>query len=203
MAGKTLAADLIDTQGAFVEPDIMAGFVELGNGDYLWTGMIPDGFQGAVVFNDNSDGTYQAAMAINPQEYENADTKVSSVLTKVSATEITVTSPVVEAGRIDLLRGDDYTLVNGRQLEFTPSDPDAWPVLPDGYPLVLGVGNGQGMEFEGEGSLTNGVAMIEIKGINTIDSAPGHFRFTLRTNGETTETLAEGVLNLHDAWGGY
>lgn len=203
LPGVTLACDLRDTLGGFVEPDIVNGFIELGNGDYLWTGLIPDGFQGAAVFNDNSDGTYMAAMAINPQEHENPDVKTSSILAKLSGSSVSVISPMLEAGRIDLIRGDDYTLINGRQLQFTPEDPDAWPPMIDGSPIVLGVGNDAGTEFESDGSVSGGVATVEVKGTDTLDVGRGHYRFTLRTNGETTETLAEGVLNLHGGWGGY
>lgn len=202
--GKVLAAQLIDATGTEVGVKITAGFVELIDGDYLFTANVPDGFFGAVIFTDTEDDTYQAAMAITPQEYENADAKISAVLTKVSGAIVTVRNPIIQSDRIDLMRGDDYLVINGRALTFTPSDPDAWPVMSAGLPIVMGVGASNGIEFEGEGVMLDpGTAQIEVLGEHTRNVGKGHYKFTLRTNGTTTETLAEGVLNLKDAWGGY
>lgn len=203
---KTLNALLLDIAGDQIGVLITTGFVELADGDYLFSANFPDTFRGAVIIQDSIDDTYLASMAVNPQEYENADAKISTVLTKVSGAVVTVRNPIIESGRIEIARGDDYLVINGRALHFTPDDPDAWPILTVGYPVVLGVGNKDGMIFQGEGTIAVAspiAAQIEISGADTISVGKGHYQFTLRTNGATTETLAEGVLNLHDAWGGY
>lgn len=202
-AGKNLQATLVDTAGSIVGAPIVAGFVEFEDGDYLFTHTYPDQFRGAVTFYDDM-AVYLAAMAINPQEFENADTPSSDILDKVSVSEINVVSPVLEAGRIDIVRGDDYLVTNNRALILTPKTPGTWPALALGAPIVLGVGNGNGELFSGEGMVIDPeVVRIEVLGETTRDIGKGHYRFTLRTNGVTTETLAEGVLNLKDAWGGY
>lgn len=64
--GLTLTATIIDTSGATVSTT-GSGFVEIGSGNYLWTGSLPDNHRGAVVFT----GTGVAVIAaINPEEIE-------------------------------------------------------------------------------------------------------------------------------------
>jgi hypothetical protein len=80
-AGKTLEAQLF-TPGPPVADygsPVNTGFVERGTkGTYLWTGSIPDGFQGGVEFRDAATATVLSLVAINPQEAEYTDVKVSS-----------------------------------------------------------------------------------------------------------------------------
>ena len=72
-AGLTLAARLIDTTGAPVGDELLTGFVEVGNGNYLWTyGNFPDGFRGAVKFYESGQTDILAIAAINPQEVESS-----------------------------------------------------------------------------------------------------------------------------------
>jgi ubiquinone biosynthesis protein UbiJ len=76
--GLTLKAQLVDTAGEDVGSAVTTGFVEVGGGQYLWTGSIPDGHRGGVKFLDNVTSEFYAATAINPEEAENTDTKVST-----------------------------------------------------------------------------------------------------------------------------
>lgn len=70
MTGKTLRAQLKTTAGANQGGVVTTGFVELGGGEYLWTGSIPDDFHGCVVFADNGTGAYYTSATINPEEAE-------------------------------------------------------------------------------------------------------------------------------------
>ena len=62
--GLTLRAQLKNTAGTSVGSLVTTGFVELGVGNYLWTGSIPDDHDGGVVFT-KSDGTVMACTSIN------------------------------------------------------------------------------------------------------------------------------------------
>lgn len=76
--GLSLSAQLIDTAGANVGSAVTTGFVEIGVGNYLWTyADFPDGFRGGVKFS--SGGTVKAFTAINPQDGEYLDAKVSGL----------------------------------------------------------------------------------------------------------------------------
>lgn len=72
-------AQLVDTAGANVGPAITTGFVEIGSGHYLWHyAAFPDGHRGGVKFYRTADpATVKAFAAINPEEAENVDKKVS------------------------------------------------------------------------------------------------------------------------------
>lgn len=76
--GLTLSAQLVDTTGANVGGAIGTGFVEIGQGNYLWHyAAFPDGHRGGVKFS--AGATLKAFVAINPEEAERVDAKVSSV----------------------------------------------------------------------------------------------------------------------------
>lgn len=70
-AGLKLAAQLIDTAGDDVGSEVTTRFIEIGNGDYLWTATVPDGHRGGVlVYEDGTPGTVLAVGAINPEDAE-------------------------------------------------------------------------------------------------------------------------------------
>lgn len=70
--GLTLSSQLVDTNGSSVGSLITSGFVELGQGNYLWTYVdFPDGFRGAVLFyNTAAPSVVLAATAMNPEDIE-------------------------------------------------------------------------------------------------------------------------------------
>jgi hypothetical protein len=72
-------AQLVNTAGANVGAAITTGFVEIGGGNYLWHyANFPDGHRGGVKFYRSSAPTViRAFVAINPEEAENIDKKVS------------------------------------------------------------------------------------------------------------------------------
>lgn len=53
--GLALQAQLIDVNGDNVGSPITTGFVETGNGTYLWSHSFPDGFTGAVIISSNGE----------------------------------------------------------------------------------------------------------------------------------------------------
>jgi hypothetical protein len=60
--GLTLAAQLYTSAGVASGGSVATGFVEIGGGVYLWTGTIPDDFQGIVKF---TTGAIVVAASIN------------------------------------------------------------------------------------------------------------------------------------------
>lgn len=95
-AGITdLRAQLYDTAGANVGSAISTGFVDLGSNWYHWHyASFPDGHRGGVKFYRASAPTVILAVtAINPEEGENLDTKLSLLAT--------ATALAVVAGYID------------------------------------------------------------------------------------------------------
>lgn len=127
-AGLTLSAQLIDTTGANVGAAVTTGFVDLGLGFYLWHyAGFPDGFRGGVKFS--AGGTLRAIAAINPEEAENTDVKTSSRATSlnVGALSVNYVGPVLQDGRLRIVRGDDYSVADDRAIDVTESG--VWPVL--------------------------------------------------------------------------
>ena len=77
-----LRAQLVDTGGASVGAAVSTGFVEIGAGNYLWHyAAIPDSHRGGVKFYSNATpATVLAFGALNPEEAENVDAKISTEL---------------------------------------------------------------------------------------------------------------------------
>jgi len=64
--GLTLEAQMVDNNGANVGSPITTGFVEIGNGNYLWHNpAVADNFQGGVVFRISPFGTIKAFTEVN------------------------------------------------------------------------------------------------------------------------------------------
>lgn len=78
--GLTLQAQLVDTTGATVGGPVTTGFVEVGNGFYLFThSTIPDGHRGGITFQDSGGGgPFRGFQSVNPEEAENVDAKVTT-----------------------------------------------------------------------------------------------------------------------------
>lgn len=67
-AGATLYAQLKDTDGSNVGGQVTAGFVEVGDGVFMWTGTIPAAFRGVVAFYNDADDAFAAMASINPSD---------------------------------------------------------------------------------------------------------------------------------------
>ena len=65
--GLTLQAQIITSSGSNYGSPITSGFVEIGNGNYLWSATIPDSFIGGVKFL-KMDNTLMAFTSINPNQ---------------------------------------------------------------------------------------------------------------------------------------
>lgn len=97
--GLTLEAQLKDTAGVNVGAAITAGFIEIGVGNYLFTGTaIPDGHRGGVVFQISPAGAIKAFAAVNPEELENVDAKLTT-----RATPAQVNTEVVDVLKVDTI----------------------------------------------------------------------------------------------------
>lgn len=79
-AGLSLRSQLIDTTGANSGSEINSGFIEIGNGYYMWTYDFPDSFQGGVkIYPNGQSANVLGFFTLNPQEAENVDMKISDV----------------------------------------------------------------------------------------------------------------------------
>ena len=111
-----LRAQLVDTAGVSVGGAVSTLFTEIGTGFYLWHyTAFPDGHRGGVKFYSNAaPATILAFTAINPEELENVNAKLST-LSASAATAIdgTVVSGVYTYGDIMRLmaatQGGDVT----------------------------------------------------------------------------------------------
>jgi len=85
--GLTVAAQLVGATGANVGSEVTTGFAEIGNGNYLWHyTAFPDGHRGGVKFYESGlPGTVLAFCAVNPEEAENTNAKVSAIDTVLTA----------------------------------------------------------------------------------------------------------------------
>lgn len=122
----TLSAQLINNDGTNYNTSYTSGFVNLTNGYFLFTPTIPTSFRGAIKFYCGAE--FLGALAINPEEYENIDVKVS---TRCSSTGIGVPSltnpiPINPADPIELRLTDDYLVEESRSIDITSID---WPDL--------------------------------------------------------------------------
>jgi hypothetical protein len=100
----------------------------MAQGFYLWHYTAwPDGHRGGVKFYSNASPSVTLAFAaINPEEAENLDVKVSSRLSATVSGVVTVTGPVTAGGAVTIVKGDDYFAADGRALEWQSAD---WPNL--------------------------------------------------------------------------
>jgi len=123
-AGLTFSAQLVNSTGVNVGSAVTTGFVDFGLGYYLWHyESFPDGHRGAVKFS--AGGVLKAVKEINPEEAENTDIKTSTraVPTAGAPPVVSIVSPVLASGSVQLVRGDDYADADGRALTFNISDP--------------------------------------------------------------------------------
>ena len=67
--GLTLEAQLLNGAGTHVGGAVTTGFTELGaSGNYLWTGSIPSGHSGAVMFSVSPGGAVKGVAGITPAD---------------------------------------------------------------------------------------------------------------------------------------
>lgn len=121
-----LYAQLIDSTGNNHRGPIISGFYEIGNGNYYLNTLIPHGFRGGIKFN--YCGSSLGFLAINPEEYENVDVKIS---TRCSASGSSIPSfsnpiPLNSQDPIELRLTDDYLIQESRSIDITSVD---WPNL--------------------------------------------------------------------------
>lgn len=82
-SGLTVYAQLFDSDGAAYGSEITTGIVNLEVGGnptraYQLVATVPDGFVGSCLLYESGDVENGAAVAISPQETENADVKTST-----------------------------------------------------------------------------------------------------------------------------
>ncbi len=202
-AGLTLAAQLVTTQGEAVGAPITSGFAALGGGDYLWTATLADAFRGAVLFADTATDERLAFAAINPEEINPFTAAVPGTYTggsagaalgTVSAATVTFVSAVADTGDVELLRGDDYLVANGRALAWTSV---GWPTLTGGT-ILFSVQRSQGELWTKAGAVTAPTAArVEITASDTVAIGAGLYPFDLQaTVGGAVTTLLRGSLRV-------
>lgn len=122
----TLSAQLINADGTNYNTPYTTGFINLTNGYFLFTPTIPSSFRGGIKFYCGIE--FIGVLAINPEEYENIDVKVS---TRCSSTGVGVPSltnpiPINPEDPIELRLTDDYLVEESRSIDITSID---WPDL--------------------------------------------------------------------------
>lgn len=107
-AGLTLEAVIVNTEGVAVSAPVSGGFVEIGVGNYLWTGSLPTGHRGGVIFRVSPSGSVKAFSAVNPEEAEYLDQKVSTISSASSMgsgdARVTIILQDTEGNRLPNLR---------------------------------------------------------------------------------------------------
>jgi hypothetical protein len=117
---------LVNHLGVNQRGPILSGFIEIGNGMYYLKTLIPNGFRGGLKIQ--YCGITLGFIAINPEDYENLDVKVS---TRCSSTGIGVPSitnpiPINPESPIELRLTDDYLVAESRSIDITSV---YWPDL--------------------------------------------------------------------------
>ncbi len=94
--GLSLVAQLINTAGSSVGSSIHSGFIEIGQGNYIWTyDQFPDGFRGGIKFFDQANPSIVLAfVAINPEEIEQIAKINQTITSPPQNLEIKVSNPV-------------------------------------------------------------------------------------------------------------
>ena len=124
--GQSLSAQLVSPSGTPVGSLISSGFVEIGQGNYMWTyDQFPASFRGGVKFFAGNN--LMAFITVNPELLEYVDAPISSRLT--SAIKVpTFSIPVVadEGTPVVFRQTDDYFAAEGRSIDVIS---EAWPPL--------------------------------------------------------------------------
>jgi hypothetical protein len=132
-----LRAQFVDTAGADTGAAISSGFTGFGRGLYQWYyAAFADGFRGSVRFYSNAAPSVPlSAIEINPEDYENLDTKVSTRAASASALDAaavwtyatrTLTQSAAQVAAI--VEGDDLALKRG----------DTWTIALTGLGSLVG-----------------------------------------------------------------
>jgi hypothetical protein len=140
------------------------------------------------VFQDTGTGSLTSEQAT---QLEGAYTNTLGL----GAGSVTITSPVAEAGDdIELIQGDDYLEVDGRELAFAFS---GGPSL-IGATVVLQLEDGD--EFTGE-VLTSTTIQVELTATQTaaLDVGPQRFKIEATLAGGSVVTMARGRLHVSES----
>jgi len=138
-AGLTLAAQVVDAAGSDIGSEITSGFVEIGDGAYLWTyASIPDAHRGAVKFyEDGVPGTILAIAAINPEEAED----VGAILLDTGTDGVVIADDAITSAKYD--ESTAYPLASddsgSTEVARTGADSDTLETLSDEIAVVGGV----------------------------------------------------------------
>ena len=119
-------AQLIDEDGDNYYGPILDGFIEIGNGYYYLSTLIPNAFRGSIKFLYCGDVI--GLLAINPEEYERIDVNISSraPINGVSVPSFANPIPINPESPIEFRLTDDYSVQESRSLDITSVD---WPDL--------------------------------------------------------------------------
>ncbi len=119
-------AQLIDEDGDDFYGPILNGFIEIGNGYYYLSTLIPNGFRGSIKFLYCGDVI--GLLAINPEEYEHIDADISSraPINGVSVPSFANPMPINPESPIEFRLTDDYLAEESRSIDITSVD---WPIL--------------------------------------------------------------------------
>lgn len=122
----TLSAQLISSNGSNYNSPYTNGFINLTNGNFLFTPTIPTSFKGAIKFYCGNE--FIGVLSVNPQEYENIDVKISTRCSSTGNGVPTLTNPIPinPENPIELRLTDDYLVQESRSIDITSIN---WPDL--------------------------------------------------------------------------
>lgn len=201
--GVVLNAQLIDTSGSNVGSLITTGFVEVGNGTYLWDySLVPDDFRGGVVFTDSGTSEVVSIMSLSPEDVE----LIGEILSGVGS--ITVPDPlenqvpgsyspgeagyvlgqlagvdsvgslapvITDAGDVELVKGQDYLTQTDNPVSFSNSE--GWPNLANATVVFHAFGSELDMEVVADSGTQ--VVTLDLDDLVTVDLPLNRYAYSV------------------------
>ncbi|QDU60001.1 hypothetical protein Pan216_08380 [Planctomycetes bacterium Pan216] len=157
------------------------------------------------------DGSREVEFTLAASTGNYGDGTVGAALSRIGTGNLTIVSIVAASGTVTLVKGDDYTVSQGRALTWTTAAAATWPVLTDATILFRISGNtllAAGEVVNATGA--NKSVRVELRCGQTIGLTPGSYSYDLRAildgssasssssddcvDGAETVTLARGTL---------
>lgn len=175
--GLSLSAQLVSPSGTNIGSLVSAGFVEIGQGNYMWTyDQFPENFRGGVKFF--SGGALMAFLTVNPELLEYVDAPISSRLTSaIKVPTFSIPTAADEGTPVELRLTDDYFAAEGRAIDVTN---DTWPSLAESV-VRLSINSKRGGFRKNLPVLVGNVVRIEFSRAELAQIGGGRWAFEIST----------------------
>lgn len=132
---------------------------------------------------------------------EDRDAIVSGVVTGLGGTEVTVSQPIAEDGTtITIVRGDDYSSSDSREITWTGASEDQWPDLTSATIRMTAVRKSTVLNFTPVVTSPTGTQTLQLELTSDDTTVPsGRYQYDMQAtlNGSAREvTLLRGVMNV-------